>query len=120
MSTGTPTKEETLAWATTSLRETVGRLAADPSEQIAYLQELGTYPVTDELALEFHDAFLLADQLVEAGRLAPDLYRRVSRIDKLLDDLSDGAEANWLPEALESDPRWAKVREIARTVAPCL
>jgi hypothetical protein len=119
MATGTPTEEQTLAWAATSLRETVGRLALDPEGQLAYLRDLGTYPVTDELGMEFDDAYKLSDQLVAAGRLSPALYADLTKIDQLLSDLS-GVEENWLPEALESDPRWAKVREIARSVAPCL
>ena len=120
MSTGTPTGEETLAWAATSLKETVDRLALEAPDQIAYLQALGTYPITDELALEFHEAFLLADQLVEAGRLPRSVYRRAAEIDGLLNGLSDGTKKNWLPEALDADPRWRKVRAIARDVLPCL
>ncbi|MGH2610648.1 MAG: hypothetical protein ACRDHF_16320 [Tepidiformaceae bacterium] len=120
MSSGTPTKEETLAWADQQIRIDTARLALDPAEQIAWLKQIDTYPLLDELALEFTFSYELCDQLVDAGRMSPEIYAELGRIDALLDDLSNGTEENWLPEALESDPRWAKVREIAREVAPCL
>lgn len=120
MASRTPTNEETLAWAAESLKDSVSRLASEPPEQLAYLQHLGTYPLTDELALEFDDAFLLSDQLVSAGRLSDAVRRQLARIDALLDELSDGEEENWLPPALESDRRWQEVRELARSILPCL
>ena len=45
------------SWTDAALRETIERLAAPAETQLAFLRELGTYPMLDELALEFDDEY---------------------------------------------------------------
>lgn len=102
------------------LREATTHLALPAQEQVAWLKAAGVYPTVEEFGLDFGAWFPMASQFVEAGLLTSSALGQLSEIDRLLDALSEGPEESWLPEALGSDPRWAKVREIARAVAPCL
>jgi hypothetical protein len=97
------------------LLEAIERLADPAEQQIAWLQEVGTYPSADELALEFDDWFQLADQLVEAWIITPEAVDAMKPIDALLDEMS-GPKPFWSPEALTHAPEWEQIREHARQV----
>ncbi|MEX0781160.1 MAG: hypothetical protein WD557_00810 [Dehalococcoidia bacterium] len=109
-----------LANALGFLREATMHLSLPWEEQVAWLKEARVYPTVEELGLDFGAWYPMADQFVEAGLLSPPALAQLSEIGQLLDALAEGDEENWLPEALDSDPRWGKIREIARAVAPCL
>lgn len=84
------------------------RLAAEPTEQRDYLARLGTWPVLDELALEF-------DDVVDAYRasVTEDATSALDELDRVLDSMSSDEDA-WIGDALTADGRWTKVRALAR------
>lgn len=69
--------------------------------------------------LEFDQAFYLADQLVASGRISQDAFVALGEIDRLLEEMSDGTDTYWLPEALDSD-RWPAVRDLATQAVSCI
>ena len=93
---------------------TLGRLAATADKQMDYLIRLGTYPLADELALEFHEGALMAPQLVKAGLLTEYQAGLVRDIDQMLDDISGAGNAPlWQADSLR-DPVWEEIRNAAR------
>jgi hypothetical protein len=103
-----------MTWGTNNWQnnfiETVAQLASSPEAQIAYIRNLGG--TVDELALEF-DSFFIPDRLALTDQ--QDTY--ASEIDRLLDAMSNAAEdALWSFSGLQSDKRWADVREIAASL----
>jgi hypothetical protein len=100
------------------LLATVSRLAADPSMQRDYLEQLGTWDCLDELALEFDWSY---STLKTYGLLTADQAEALESIDKLL--VSFSGEANtplWYGlEGLEK-PEWAEVRILARNALATL
>lgn len=90
------------------LVEVLDRLAATPDRQKAYLQQLGVGDSTDELALEFDDAFRPLDPLLrDAG--APDGVRDALRT---LDSALARDPLDWTTLSLESSG-WVEVRRLA-------
>lgn len=57
-------------WARQRLWNAVAVLASPPDAQAEWLKEIGTYPLADELVLEFDDCAQLMEQLVEDGMLS--------------------------------------------------
>ena len=94
--------------------EVVARLAWPPQEQTNYLRGLGVG--VDELALEFDDVHVperLALTDLEAAY--------ASDIDRRLDAMSHAADVGpWSFSDLESDNRWAELREIATSLLSSL
>ena len=89
-------------WLEKLLVEAVERLAAPADEQLAYLQNLGTYPLLDELALEFDDAFGPSRSASPASPWAGEL----KRLDAKLSAMSGPDNAPlWTPQALHG-PEW--------------
>ncbi|MBI2374518.1 MAG: hypothetical protein HYV07_11035 [Deltaproteobacteria bacterium] len=93
-------------------RETLLHLAATASEQEAYLRTLGTAPSTDELALEFSDAFGVVEEQLDENE------RRIStRLDRYLEGMSGSDHVQlWTIDALHSAREWACVRKLADEV----
>ncbi len=90
-------------------------LAANAADQRNYLKKIGTFPSTDELALEFDDAYRPF-----IGAKDPDLPSsimiKLNSIIFLFDLYSDMEdETIWLESSLDSH-LWAKLREIANSV----
>lgn len=108
-----------LEWAFTFQHEAIERLAKPAKEQIAWLQEIDTYPSADELALEFDDWFRLADQLVGARIISQEAFDAMKPIDALLDEMS-GPKPLWSPAALRDAPEWETIRQQAREVLPLM
>jgi hypothetical protein len=93
-------------------------LSQDADEQLHELRRLGCSDVVDELALQFHDQAILADQLCSSEQITWEELDLVKRIDKMLEDMSGEANAAlWTPLALRSSPLWVQVRLLAREFA---
>jgi hypothetical protein len=92
------------------LTEAVERLAASAEVQVRYLDERGMAPSADELALELDDVWrAAAAKLTDPQRIA------VERLDAALRELGGrDNETFWRVAALESDPRWDAVRNLAQ------
>ncbi|MGW9211027.1 hypothetical protein ACWGR4_29085 [Embleya sp. NPDC055664] len=95
------------------LIESLTTLAADPADQLAWLDE---YCVgTDELALDFDHAHRLVPSLVEAGCLDGDVVAELRKIDVLFEGMSDRDNVErWVREALLTDSGWIEVRTSSR------
>lgn len=83
-------------------------LAAPKQQQIAYLQQLGTFPLFDELALEFEDIFFT----IKSRK-----YSFLLKVMKLLENLSKSFEnmneKEWLADTM-TEKCWDRVRDVAR------
>ncbi len=88
-------------WSDTNLRQTLERLAASGDEQREYLQQIGSFPSLDELALEFDDEFQCVRAVASVA---------LGKVDEQLSIMS-GADL-WKPEALDGN-EWARVRVLA-------
>lgn len=93
-------------------RHALERLASPAAVQESYLQQLGTTPSADELALEFSDALgVLRDELDAAARGA------ALRLDWYLEGISGSENTEiWTVAALHTAPEWEHVRELASFV----
>ncbi len=90
-------------------------LSLSAEEQLRILYEWGIPDVIDELALQFDDFAILADQLFESGQLETKQLELVKEIDRLLADMSGEKNAAlWTPEALRNSPLWEKIRLLSR------
>ena len=91
-------------------------LAMSSTAQLQYLQALGTYPLIDELALEFGDAYGFFRGQVRTGAetgVSFAALRGLAKIDVTLALMSDQKESfSWYAECLD-DPRWEAVRQQA-------
>ncbi len=87
-------------------------LASPPDAQAAWLERVGTYPSTDELALEFDEFAALVPQLAQADMLDPDAVSAITEVRLQLDPLQ-GSDTEWDASALASSEHWAGVRRAA-------
>ena len=92
------------------LRGSLEHLSWPAAQQIAYLA--GMRVDADELALDFNDWALLADQLLDAGAISREAYRVIVDIDAILDSL-DPTPSNWDDKALEDLSEWQAIRHLA-------
>ena len=83
-------------------------LAAPKQQQIAYLQQLGTFPLFDEIALEFEDVFLTIKS--KKYIFLPKVMKVLEKISKNLEDMS---EKEWLADTM-TEKCWDRVRDLAR------
>jgi hypothetical protein len=103
------------------LCQVLGRLASPSQAQIDYLQHLGVAPLADELALEFHDLYLLVPQLAGQRVLTHRQSKAVEAVSRKLDDMSACQEPRlWVEDALWSHPDWVEVRRLAAIAAKAL
>ncbi len=97
------------------------RLASPSQAQIDYLQHLGVAPLADELALEFHDLYLLVPQLAAQRVLTYQQRKAVDAVSRKLDDMSTYQDTRlWTEDALQSHPDWVEVRRLAAIAAKAL
>jgi hypothetical protein len=97
------------------------RLASPSQAQIDYLQHLGVAPLADELALEFHDLYLLVPQLAAQRVLTHQQRKAVDAVSRKLDDMSTCQDPRlWTEDALQSHPDWVEVRRLAAIAAKAL
>lgn len=95
------------------LADSLERLGAEPSVQIAYLTSLGVGDLSDELALEFDDYY--RPKAADLANLSPECAKACARLDCLL---SDG-RLDWTFEGLGS-PEWVRIRDVAKTALAAL
>ncbi len=90
-------------------------LAADAPVQVAWLVRHAV--AADEIALDFDHAFRMAEALVDEGQLAPGVMADLREIERILNGMSGGENADrWTREALSTDEGWALARQLARRV----
>jgi hypothetical protein len=96
------------------LLEVLARLAAPADEQIVYLQDLGTWPGADELALELDDLVGFLPEAVGCGELSEEEESLIRRVDDLLERMSGEEHAElWNVSQLALAKEWAEVRRLA-------
>lgn len=111
-------EEERLEWILSDLRASTRLLAEDPGEQLRYLPALGTLPLTDELAIQFGDAVLLLNQVLDAGLVSEETAAELRTIDEKLKAISGPSNSRYrTPEALGESVEWREFRQLARAVA---
>ena len=97
------------------------RLASPSQAQIDYLQHLGVAPLADELALEFHDLYLLVPQLAAQRVLTHQQRNAVDAVSRKLDDMSTCQDTSlWMEDALRSHPDWVEMRRLAAMAAKAI
>jgi hypothetical protein len=90
-------------------------LASSASDQITYLNNLGTSPLADELALELEDMIWVLDKSVQEELISLDFANTVRKIDKIFSAMSEtGDKSIWVTSALETSGEWEKVRKLAK------
>ena len=103
------------------LRQVLVRLASPSQAQIDYLQHLGVAPLADELALEFHDLYLLVPQLAAQKVLTHQQSKAVDAVSRKLDDMSTCQDTSlWMADALRGHPDWVEVRRLAAIAAKAI
>ena len=96
------------------LSEAIRCLALPAEEQLTFLSRLGCPGVIDELALQFHDQAVIADQLLEAGEITPGQLAVVKDVDEMLTGMSGQRNAAlWTEDALKRSALWEDVRRRA-------
>ncbi len=99
-----------------NLSVAVDRLSSAPDEQKAYLAALGDPGVADELALEFDDSYRPAAPRLVEDPTAGDLLERLAELDAALADPG----LPWSLVELDSNVRWARIRDLARRASVSL
>ena len=97
------------------LIKSIELLASNSDTQRKYLRDLGTFPSTDELALEFDDAYkpFIGQQGYDPTEI---IAINLSKIDSLLDSYSKMEDKTiWLETSLDSN-LWTAVRELAASI----
>ena len=98
------------------LRDAVAILARPPDAQQEWLRSIGTFPLADELAIEFDDwAGLLPkferDGLVDEAS-AGAVREVAAALDQLQDEFGESEDA-WIASKLAASPMWEAVRRAA-------
>jgi glycogen debranching enzyme len=99
------------------LIESLRLLGADYEAQVRILPEFVHIP--DEVAITYGEAFLLADQILEAGLIDNATYTKLQNVDKYLEQMDDSKEL-WTLDALRTRPEWTRVRTLAREMLKSL
>lgn len=95
-------------------------LALSSDEQIKYLKKIGTYPSTDELALQFEDAYvkLVGDynEGIASSTKNQKLLEDMKNINEILNYMSDSKLLrSWNVESLNEE-HWNQVRLLASNI----
>ncbi|MFF4341313.1 hypothetical protein ACFY00_15430 [Kitasatospora sp. NPDC001540] len=95
--------------------ESLTVVAADPSAQLAWVDEYGLLP--DEVALDFDHAFRMAASLVEDREVSREVLPDLQAIDAVFAGMSGQENSDrWSREAVAVDPGWGQARELSRRV----
>lgn len=93
-------------------------LAATKDNQIIYLIGLGTFPSTDELALQFDDAYQVfkgnIDKENYSNPFDKNILKILESIDLMLEDMSKGSDHQFWDISSLDEIQWSKVRKLAR------
>lgn len=94
-------------------------LSSSSKEQTNYLINLGTFPSTDELAIEFEDGYkvltnIFLDEKYKSSIFYLDFLNKLKEIDIIFDMMSS-IEINifWDVSSLDSQ-EWCRIRNIAK------
>jgi hypothetical protein len=97
------------------LIKSIKLLAATPDEQRDYLKKSGSFPCTDEIALEFDDAYRYFAAQEEDSMLLS-ISNKLKRINAILEALSNSTnESDWNENSLNNSA-WTEVRKIAISI----
>ena len=90
---------------TGKLIELVEVLSASADRQIEYLEELGTSPQADELALELEDMLWVLDGAAEKDLIPPVFVENIRDINTMFDKMSASDDKSlWYIDSLGSRP----------------
>ena len=93
------------------LIQSIQLLAADYKTQISSLPKFVHIP--DELALIYHDCFLLADQIAEEGWIDNRQLAKLKELDDVLECMSEKDDQLWTTYALRNSSEWENIRLLA-------
>lgn len=89
-------------------------LAADPKDQIKYIEKLGTMPLLDEFALELDDMLWVLDYCPKENILNCDFIVYVREISSTFREMSQSIDKSlWYVESLYNREEWKKIRLLA-------
>lgn len=96
------------------MKEALETLALPPNEQAAYLLKGGYGDCTDELALEFDDAYQIIKGYFGKQRLPSEAENLLESIHSQLNSISGPQHSEfWTTVALKERQEWASIRELA-------
>jgi hypothetical protein len=99
--------------------EALRLVAAPAAEQQAALPPFVV--VADEIALTYHDAFLLANQVAAAGLVTAQDLARLAELDAHFDALTARRDPTlWTTDALRTALAWEEARRLAATLLAAL
>jgi hypothetical protein len=92
------------------------RLALPASEQARYLEEIGTAPSADELALELDDFIPMLAAAVRDGALSETQATAIKNVSDYAGSFGGPQNAQlWKTSQLHSAPQWEELRQLAAT-----
>jgi hypothetical protein len=86
-------------------------LSADAERQLRETQQSGVGP--DEIALEFDNAFCLAQAAESEGILRPEIIGSLSAVDSQLDSMTRAGAHLWTEQAVRESSEWRQLRLVA-------
>jgi hypothetical protein len=86
-------------------------LTWEADRQLAYIDRIGVG--VDELALQFDDAFHLAESKVRDGLLSGEMFHLLELLDERFEEMTSGPGCLWSTEGLSEAPEWKDVRSLA-------
>lgn len=119
-------ESESFAMGIKLMKEALETLALPPNEQASYLVKGGYGDCTDELALEFDDAYQTIKGYFGKKRLPSEAERLLESIHVQLKSISGPQHSEfWTASALKEKGEWKSIRDLAflarqvlRTKAP--
>ena len=116
----TPAVDETerLAWCRHQLVEAAQLLAVGPDGHAAALPDFVHVP--DELRLVWHDAFVLAPQVRDAGLISADTFRLAASVDEAIKAAPVVHDYDAALQTIAKSPEWDLVRDRAQALARAL
>jgi hypothetical protein len=86
-------------------------LASPAEAQVDWLKRIGTYPSTDELAIELSDWSLLVPQLVELQLVDDSFVHQLAAVEVALDEIQSASK--WSLDDLATSSLWERTRTAA-------
>ena len=97
------------------LTEALNLLSLKSDDQLKYLHEIGIYGIVDELALEFDDIAIMAEQKYAEGEISEEQYKIIKKLSEKLDFMSGKDKSHlWTEYALKNANEWEEIRELAK------
>jgi hypothetical protein len=102
-------------WKDKMILHCIELLAANSDAQRSYLKQSGSYPCTDEIALEFDDAYRRFAAETDS-EIPQSIIIKIDLLNSMLDRLSDSHDENiWNESSLETS-HWNEIRNTAVSV----